>query len=321
MATEDCDTFLRMESGGTVREISVPRLGICGFGRAPTNTVVLADNLASREHAMIRRNATGHCTLNDLGSTNGTWLNGRPVQAPTPLKSGDRIQIGRQVIEFVQDAAPVELPDPLAGRTQFFMDQQLVSAMVIDIRGFTQLSAAMGERAVAAMMADINREAGELLDAAGAWSVKFIGDAIMAIWLHPANAISRRDVVTVLDVISGYQEIFRLAERRHAPPALLRFGCGYNVGTASVGNIGSGAAADFTAMGEAVNTAFRLETATKECGCDILIAHDVFSALGDVRFMPEGMIDADLRGYDRPVAALPLAFGGVGQFLAALLRA
>ncbi|NLR72270.1 FHA domain-containing protein [Novosphingobium sp. ERN07] len=321
MATDDCDTYLRMEAGGAVREIPVARLGICGFGRAPSNTVVLEDNLASREHAMIRRNASGHCTLNDLGSTNGTWLNGRPVQTPTQLKSGDRIQIGRQIIEFVQAAAPVELPDPMAGRTQFFMDQQLVSAMVIDIRGFTQLSAAMGERAIAAMMSDINREAGQLLDAAGAWSVKFIGDAIMAIWLHPANALSRRDVVTVLDVISGYQEIFRLAEKRHKPPSLLRFGCGYNAGTASVGNIGSGAVADFTAMGEAVNTAFRLETATKETGCDILVAGDVFSALGDVRFTPGQMIDVDLKGYDRPVAALPMNFGGVGRFLEAFLAA
>ncbi|OYX92550.1 MAG: hypothetical protein B7X90_05800 [Novosphingobium sp. 17-62-19] len=310
-----------MDAGGSIREIPVARLGICGFGRAPSNTVVLEDNLASREHAMIRRNASGHCTLNDLGSTNGTWLNGRPVQAPTQLKSGDRIQIGRQTIEFVQEAPPVELPDPMAGRTQFFMDQQLVSAMVIDIRGFTQLSAAMGERAIAAMMAEINREAGQLLDAAGAWSVKFIGDAIMAIWLHPANALSRRDVVTVLDVISGYQEIFRLAEKRHKPPALLRFGCGYNAGTASVGNIGSGAAADFTAMGEAVNTAFRLETATKECGCDILVSGAVFGALGDVRFQPRTMLDVELKGYERPVAALPMNFGGVGEFLQAFLAA
>ncbi len=319
MATDDCDTYLRIETGGAVCEIPVARLGICGFGRAPSNTVVLDDKLASREHAMIRRNASGHCTLNDLGSTNGTWLNGRPVQAPTQLKSGDRIQIGRTIMQFVQEAAPAELPELMAGHTQFFMDQQLVSAMVIDIRGFTQLSAMMGERAIAAMMADINREAGQLLDLAGAWSIKFIGDAVMAIWLHPANALSRRDVVTVLDVVSGCQEIFRLAEKRHKPPALLRFGCGYNVGMASVGNIGSGAVADFTAMGEAVNIAFRLETATKDCGCDILVSGDVFAALGDVRIQPAGLIGVDLKGYDRKVAALPMTFGGVGQFLQGFL--
>ncbi len=321
MATEECDTFLRMDAGGIIREIPLARLAICGFGRVPSNTVVLDDSLASREHAMIRRNASGHCTLNDLGSTNGTWLNGRQVLGPTQLTSGDRIRIGRQIIEFVQETSPAEMPDPSAGRTQFFMDQQLVSALVIDMRGFTQLSAAMGEKAIAAMMADINREAGEVLSTADAWSVKFIGDAILAIWLHPANAVLRRDVVTVLDVISGYQEIFRLAEKRHRPPAPLRFGCGYNAGTASVGNIGSGTAADFTAMGEAVNIAFLLESATKECGCDILISGSVFSALGDVRFRPAQMIEADIRGYDRSVPALALHFGGVGPFLQDFLTA
>ena len=116
---------------------------------------------------------------------------------------------------------------------------------------------------MAAMMFDINRSAGELLGRAGAWSTKFIGDATMAPWLHPTNGLSRRDVVSVLDVISGYQEIFRLAERKHCSPGPLRFGCGYNAGMASVGNIGSSGAADFFALGEAVNIAFRLKTATK----------------------------------------------------------
>jgi adenylate cyclase len=319
VTTGEYDTYLRIDAGGTIREIPLVRLGICGFGRVPANTVVLNDSLVSREHAMIRRNASGLCILNDLGSTNGTWLNGRQVLGPTQLKSGDRIRIGRQIIEFEQAAAPTELPDPAAAQTQFYVDQQLVSAMVIDMRGFTQLSASMGERAIAAMMADINREAGELLSAAGAWSVKFIGDAVLAIWLHPANALMRRDVVTVLDVVSGYQQIFRLAEKRHNPPAPLRFGCGYNAGTASVGNIGSGSSADFTAMGEAVNIAFLLEAATKTYGCNILISGSVFSALGDARFCPANMIDAAIKGYERSVSALPLDFDDVSDFLLALL--
>lgn len=321
MASEECDTFLRIVAGEGQREIPLARLGLCGFGRAPSNTVVLADSLASREHAIIRRNASGHCTLNDLGSTNGTWLNGRPVQGPTRLRSGDRIQIGRCVIELVQPEAPVDLSDPLAGQTQFHVDTQLVSTLVIDIRGFTRLSAAMGEQAIAALMAEINREAGAMLDGAGVWSTKFIGDAIMAVWLHPANTLARRDVVTVLDVISGYQEIFRVAEKRHRPPGLLRFGCGYNAGMASVGNIGHGGAADFTAMGEAVNIAFRLETATKETGCDVLIAQDVFHALGDVRFRPDPLIELDIKGYGQPIRALGVNFAQIGSFVERFLAA
>jgi pSer/pThr/pTyr-binding forkhead associated (FHA) protein len=58
--------------------------------------------IASRNHAIINRD-TGGYTLIDLGSTNGTFLNGTPVSARSPqrLRSGDRIKIGEVEIEFL----------------------------------------------------------------------------------------------------------------------------------------------------------------------------------------------------------------------------
>lgn len=321
MTGESADTFVRYEAGGSSIDVPIERLGICGFGRATSNTIVVSDNMASREHAMIRRNATGHCILNDLGSTNGTFLNGRPVSVPTPLKSGDFIQIGRQVLEFIQTAPPQELVDPNANRTQFLVEQQLVSVLVIDLRGYTGLSAALGETAIAAMMGEIFQEAGAVLVQAGAWSTKYIGDAIMALWVHASNTITRKDMVTIFDVMSAYQGIFRVAERKYKPPQPLRFGCGLNAGMASIGNIGSAGSADFTAMGEAVNIAFRLETATKEAGCDVLIARDMFETMTDVRFCPANVIKVDLKGYDHAFDAVPMNFDDIGGFIEGLLAA
>lgn len=318
---ESVDTFLRYDVGGSPIDVPIERLEICGFGRGQSNTVVITDNMASREHAMIRRNATGHCILNDLGSTNGTFLNGRPIAAASPLKSGDIIQVGRQVMEFVQTADPQELVDPNAGRTLFLVEQQLVSVLVIDLRGYTGLSAAMGETAIAAMMAEIFQEAGMLLNQAGCWSTKFIGDAIMALWVHATNTVTRKDMVTIFDVMSGYQGIFRVAERKHNPPNPLRFGCGLNAGMASIGNIGSAGSADFTAMGEAVNIAFRLETATKAAGCDVLIARDMFESMTDVKFCPANVIEVDLKGYDTAFPAIPMNFDDIGAFIETLLAA
>ena len=227
---DTADTFLRYDVDGSAVDIPIERLGICGFGRAASNTVVITDTMASREHAMIRRNATGHCILNDLGSTNGTFLNGRPISMPSPLRSGDVIQIGRQVMEFIQTAIPQDLVDPAAGRTTFLVEQQLVSVLVIDLRGYTGLSAAMGETAIAAMMGEIFHEAGAVLNQAGCWSTKFIGDAIMALWVHSTNAITRKDMVTIFDVMSAYQGIFRVAEGKYKPPKPLRFPQGVRVG-------------------------------------------------------------------------------------------
>ena len=320
MGKELGDTFVRFESDGQCFEVPVERLGVCGFGRSLSNTVVLTDTMASREHAIIRRNATGRCVLNDLGSTNGTRLNGRPVSVPTQLNSGDVIQIGRQSIVFVQTNAPEKMVDPNAGRTQFLVEQQLVSVLVIDLRGYTPLSAKLGT-VMAELMGEIFRQSGALLKEHGAWSSKFIGDAVMAVWVHPSNSLARADIVNVFDVISGYQEIFLMAQRQFKLADPLRFGCGLNAGMASIGNIGSEGSADFTAMGEAVNIAFRLETATKEQGCDVLIAKEVFEALSDAYYVPAGLVPIELKGYEKGHPALPLTFDQIGTIVDELLAA
>ena len=90
-------------------------------------------------------------------------------------------------------------------------------------------------------------------------------------------------------------------------------------GMASIGNIGSEGAADFTAMGEAVNIAFRLETATKEHGCDVLIAKEVFEALSDAYYIPGEMIQVELKGYDHAFTAKGLTFDQIGSIVDELL--
>lgn len=312
------DTVIRYEADGQHIEYPIERLSICGLGRSPSNAIVLPDSRASREHAIIRRNATGHCILSDLGSTNGTFLNGRPVTTPTELKSGDVIEIGHRAITFEQTQSPGTLFDPEYGRTQFLMEHQLVSVLVIDIRGFTALSREMGSERIGEMMGDIFREIGERLHQANCWSTKYIGDAVMALWIHGTNTLTCDDIVNAFDIISAYQAIFRTAESKFEPPRPLRFGCGFNAGMAAIGQMGGAGSADFTAMGETVNTAFRLESATKEVGCDLLIAADVFAALNDVEFEPDHVLDVVCKGYSQPIRAVPLDFEDIGDFLETL---
>lgn len=321
MSQDGPDTFIRYEAGGEDIEIAIERLSICGLGRSSSNQVVLADAMASREHAMVRRNATGHCILNDLGSTNGTRLNGRPVTTPTELKTDDVIQIGRHLLRFIQTSPPSAAFEPAVGQTQFLLKRQLVSVIVADMRNYTAISAAMGSERTGEMMGEIFREIGDRLKQSNCWSTKFIGDAVMALWIHNVNSLLRADIVQTFNIISEYQEVFRVAERKFRPPEPLRFGCGFNAGMASTGNIGMAGAADFTAMGEAVNIAFHLETATKQIGCDVLISHAVFGALSDVAFEPAGLIDVELKGQERPMTALPLRFDQIGGFLGTLLAA
>jgi pSer/pThr/pTyr-binding forkhead associated (FHA) protein len=58
----------------------------------------LADPEVSRRHAVIRADDAGApAAIEDLGSRNGTWVNDRRVDAPTPLRAGDVVKIGNTV--------------------------------------------------------------------------------------------------------------------------------------------------------------------------------------------------------------------------------
>lgn len=70
------------------------------LGRSSENTFALDDMTVSRHHAALRIDDRGHLTLSDLGSTNGTFVNGGRVNAETPvaIAEGDRIQLGSGVL-------------------------------------------------------------------------------------------------------------------------------------------------------------------------------------------------------------------------------
>lgn len=69
------------------------------LGRAPGCDLVLDDTTVSKQHARIH--CEGGPQIEDLHSTNGTYVNGRPVDGPTALRRGDRIALGAAKIVFL----------------------------------------------------------------------------------------------------------------------------------------------------------------------------------------------------------------------------
>jgi len=74
---------------------SIPLRISTWIGRDSHNTIVLADAYASGRHALVRRDQEGRWWLEDLGSRNGSYVNGRRAESAQPLSSGDVVQIGR----------------------------------------------------------------------------------------------------------------------------------------------------------------------------------------------------------------------------------
>lgn len=85
---------------GTNRKGRVFELGDeLTIGRAERCHVVLDDTYVSQVHARIFSKGDAYM-LEDLGSTNGTYLNRRKVTAPVPIQRGDRVKIGKTVLEL-----------------------------------------------------------------------------------------------------------------------------------------------------------------------------------------------------------------------------
>lgn len=81
---------------------------IITVGRDLANDIVIQDPEISRRHARMRRWKHGY-SIEDVGSTNGTSVNGQPVTEPRLLRPNDRLRVGTNVqFQYVQDAAPRE---------------------------------------------------------------------------------------------------------------------------------------------------------------------------------------------------------------------
>jgi len=71
--------------------------------------VVVADAFVSRRHCAIVVHAGASCELHDVASKNGTYLNGKKISGPTPLRTGDEIRMCDKNLVFVdRDTGPAE---------------------------------------------------------------------------------------------------------------------------------------------------------------------------------------------------------------------
>lgn len=98
-----------VDAGFALRFLSGPRAGTemplkgrgeLVFGRGKEADLVLAEDLVSRRHAVLSLDGPAP-TISDLGSTNGTFVNGERVSGKAPLRSGDRLLIGSSIARLV----------------------------------------------------------------------------------------------------------------------------------------------------------------------------------------------------------------------------
>jgi adenylate cyclase len=133
----------------------------------------------------------------------------------------------------------------------------------------------------------------------------------MAVWVHDHPESLAVDLVKVLRAVSDIHAATGEISEALPLPGPLRIGVGVNTGPAIVGG------SEYTALGDTVNAAFRLEAATKQIGLDVALGMRTFQELA----LPEAAIPAfskrevELKGYEGSSTAWGISFEGLREFL------
>jgi adenylate cyclase len=159
-----------------------------------------------------------------------------------------------------------------------------VTVLFADIRNFTTISESLNPHEVVEMLNTYFSRVCEPILAQGGTVDKFVGDSVMAVFGSPApyQDHARRALRAALAVAERAREFDAWMARRFVNRGLpeFRIGVGVHTGEAVVGNIGSSQRFEFTAIGDTVNTASRLEGLTKELGWTIVASSGAIEAAG-----------------------------------------
>lgn len=186
-----------------------------------------------------------------------------------------------------------------------------MAILFTDLRGFTSYSESLPPETLFSELNGYLQVMVDVLQAHGAYVDKFIGDAVMAVFGVPAS--HGDDAARALRAAAALQDVLVLhnrdRERRGLPP--LRHGVGAHWGVAVQGNVGTSGKANYTVIGDAVNLASRLESATKELGVSVLVSRELVEAAR--RAAPDGLPEVveagtiTVKGRTQPVAVCTLA--------------
>jgi adenylate cyclase len=173
--------------------------------------------------------------------------------------------------------ALMERPDLL---DRFGGARQEVTIYFSDIRGFTTLSEGMEPERLVELLNEYLSAMTELVERHGGYVDKYIGDAIMAIWGAPLPAPDHaaRACRAALEMRARLLELHPVFAAKYGVDLVAR--AGVNTAAAVVGNVGSRQKTNYTALGDGVNLASRLEGANKAFGTLLLCGDATRAAAG-----------------------------------------
>ena len=272
--------YVEVTPGTSVLEASriagIPHASVCG-GRGRCSTcrvrvrgeVHAIDPPSANEMRVLRRigarpNIRLACMLRPRGTVEVT-----PLLPPLALAAD-----GRRRVDFVQGS------------------EREIAILFADIRGFTALAEGRLPYDVVFVLNRYFSAMGRAIESAGGRVDKFIGDGVMALFgIESSAQAGCRDALTAARLMSERLGELNLSLRAELDFPL-RIGIGIHCGPVIVGEMGYGTAAAITAIGDAVNTASRLENLTKTYDCELVVSEEtVARAAVDLSEFPRHEIE------------------------------
>lgn len=255
--TERCLAWLEAPSG-----VPMPIGDRLSLGRADENGLVLQSPKISRHHASIHRQGSSEFWIADMGSQNGTYVNGAPLTRPQPLHDGDRIGLGDDSFLFRQRGGTAQTPVPDDPQHTAVDIRQLTCwFLVADIEGYSAMSRSMEPAWLGRMVGSWIAACRAAVEGEGGTLNKFLGDGFFAYW--PSRDGSAEKVARAALGLRALQD--------SAPN--FRFILHQGIATFS------GQLSGEVVIGPEVNFAFRMEKVAKDLGVPRLLSQQAAERL------------------------------------------
>jgi len=199
---------------------------------------------------------------------------------------------------FGQHVSPSVVDRLLDSPSEFTGDIREICVMFLDIRNFTESAR---NRPAAAVVQFLNANFAfmiEAIDRHGGFINKFLGDGFLAIFGAPLD-----DPIAARHAVEAAREILAEIDERGLSdgPWPLKVGIGLHLGSAVTGNVGSPRRKEFTAIGDTVNLASRLEQLTKKYPARLIVSDSMMAALGATAGAARPLGKVPVKGYTEPV--------------------
>ncbi|MFW6121554.1 MAG: CHASE2 domain-containing protein [Petrotogales bacterium] len=184
-------------------------------------------------------------------------------------------------------------------------EKRNITIFFSDIRGFTPISERLEPEELVHLLNEYLTEMTSIIRKNQGLVDKFMGDAIMAFWGAPLDQPNHAEMACLssLEMMDKLRKLQKKWKNEGIPP--FNIGIGINSGDAIVGNMGSSNRFDYTAMGDNVNLASRLEGLNKTYGTNILISENTYRVVKD-KFETRKIGTVKVKGRKKPIVIYEL---------------